>query len=103
MDQQLPIHVDAFLRDQEQRAASRLSAMFHTLPLGERNKRYNELQARGLFPQAMREHVYDALRRKKTPDQLLSIVSFLYQLQTAVIEGEKLPAIGSPFCRIPFS
>ena len=94
----LPLEVESFLRDQEQRVDRRMS----TLPLAERTKRYNELQARGLMPYAMREHVYDAVRRKKTPEQLFSIISFISQLQTAVIEGEKLPPIGSSFCRIPF-
>jgi hypothetical protein len=66
-------------------------------------RRMQEIRARGLGAEAIRRSAQTAVRRGNKPRQQTAAVTFLFQMKTAVINGEKLPAATSIFCKIPFS
>lgn len=103
----LPQEVQQLLRLKEKKCAIPLEALFNqentSLTFTERQRRIDELEGRLLLPAQIREQVMASLHRNNTPRQILSVVNFLYDHQSAVLLGEKLPPAGSVFSRVPFS
>ena len=99
---QLPPEVEAALNEKQRNADVRLS-LLDRLTEREQQVRREQLHVHRLMPFQLRQRVYTSLQQGNTPQQLLSVIAFLFQLQSAVINGEKVPHVGSAFCKIPFS
>jgi hypothetical protein len=103
----MPQDVIKLLEYNEKRAANALESLLHqvdgSMSHVERQRRIEELRTRRLLPADIREQVYDSFARGNNTRQMLSVVTFLYDMHNTSVMGEKLPPINSIFSRVPFS
>jgi len=99
---EIPVEVLALLAQKEAVAEVALVNL-STIPAEDRHRCLTELETRRLLPSQIRTQVHESAARKNTTRQMTSIVFFLFDHQSAVLLGEKLPPLHSPFCRVPFS
>lgn len=98
----MSIEIESLLREYERRAELKLHLMNLTIKHPELARRHDDLRRRGLELPMIREQVLEAVRQNKTTTQLVSIITYIFQLHTAIVEGERLPALTSPFSKLPF-
>ena len=99
----LPLEVAKVLDENEKKSNMQLRILSFTETEEECQTRWTDLSDRGLQPHQIRQQVEATLRRANSRQQMLSVVHFLFQMQSAVINGERLPPPDSVFCKVPFS
>jgi len=100
----LPADVGKLLDEKETQINITLNQVRSSEISGEElGRRMKELEARRLGTVEIRTQVKEAATQRNTPQQLLSVVGFLFDMKATILNGEKVAGPNSVFCRVPFS